>query len=391
MLPDKLAQATPRTSPRTAQGPSVPTEFRVRTKDLRPLGLRASEAGISLTDILRNLGLPPQMNERSGAISLADYFRVLERLSIVAHDEAWGLSRRPLLRGATEIVLSNLSGCTTLLAAMRAVARAYNVLHGGAYNRVELGKTSLSYIIDDRDFPYAPGIDRPHVRFTMECVLIFLHGMLTMVAGDALDGFLTGVHTKSDRTQACTFPGFWPAPIRWRARCYALEYDPAAQRMPVDLHGAIPSSHEVYHKIVQIIERKQHSAPRSPSLRERLLEAFNDHVFGQAAVARRLGVSVATLRRRLHADGHRGFRELHDRARCAAARALLAHHVHPMDAAEELGFSDLRSFTRAFKRWTGITPVAYGRRLARLQARPRPNGHGTAAAARTHTGAVGRR
>jgi AraC-like DNA-binding protein len=356
-----------RTSAHPAQRPSADAEFRVRAKDLRPLGLRASEAGTSLTDILRGLGLPPQMNERSGAIGLADYFRVLERLSVVAHDEAWGLSRRPLLRGATEIVLSNLSGCTTLIAAMRAVARAYNVLHGGAYNRVELGKARLSYVIDDRDFPYVLGIDRPQTRFTMECVLIFLHGMLTRVAGDALDGYLRGVQTKSDRTGACTFPGFWPARIRWRARCYALEYDLAAQCMPIDLRGAIPSSHEVYHKIVQMIERKQHSAPRPLSLRERLLEAFNDHVFGQAAVAQRLGVSVATLRRRLHADGRRGFRELHDRARCAAARALLAHHVHPMDAAEELGFSDLRSFTRAFKRWTGITPVAYVRRFTRVR------------------------
>jgi len=35
--------------------------------------------------------------------------------------------------------------------------------------------------------------------------------------------------------------------------------------------------------------------------------------------------------------------------------------------AEELGFSDLRSFARAFKRWIGVTPTVYAKRLAPLK------------------------
>jgi AraC-like DNA-binding protein len=338
--------------------------------DLRSLGRLASEAGIALPDILRTIGLSPSMlDEQAGLISLADYFRVLERLSIAAHDEAWGLSRRPLLLGATDIVLSNLGGCRTLHAAMKAVARTYNILHGGVYNRVELGAKRLSYIIDDRDFPYAPHMDRDQVRFTMECVLIFLHGLLTLVAGDALEEHLRTVHTKSGpspRTGAC--PAFWPAPVRQRARHYALDYDIAAQFLPVGLGDANPSSHSVYGKIVELIERRQRSRPRRRDLAERMLDAFDDGVFEQAAVARRLGLSVATLRRRLRMEGGCGFRELHDRALKGGASALLEHGVHPGVVAEELGYSDLRSFTRAFKRWTGVTPTTYARRAASAQA-----------------------
>jgi hypothetical protein len=84
-------------------------------------------------------------------------------------------------------------------------------------------------------------------------------------------------------------------------------------------------------------------------------------VFEQVAIAKRLGVSVPTLRRRLQAEGQPSFRVLHDRALNRAARALLAQRHHPKEVAEELGFCDLRSFSRAFKRWNETTPAAYAR------------------------------
>jgi AraC-like DNA-binding protein len=326
----------------------------------------ASDAGISLADILESINLPPDLLDESrvASVSLADYFRILERLSIAAHDESWGLSTRPLLPGATDLVLSNLSSCSTLLEAMKSVANAYNLLHGGAYNRVELREDCLAYIIDDSDFPYAPSADSAHVCFTMECVLIFLHGMLTKISSERLHGLVSKVCTTRARPAGeHGYLDFWPVQVRWKSRHYTLCYDLAAMSLPIRHEGPAPSSQAIYRSVIDLIERTQGAAQRTPRLAERVKEAFEDNVYGQAAVARRLGLSVATLRRQLQDENQPSFRALRARALNEAAKSLLAQGYHPGDVADKLGFSDVRSFNRAFKRWNGVTPTAYAQRL----------------------------
>ena len=77
-----------------------------------------------------------------------------------------------------------------------------------------------------------------------------------------------------------------------------------------------------------------------------------------AALARLLGVSDRTLKRRLQQEGS-SFRALAQAARHARAQALLeAGHLSLTEIAAELGFADLSSFSQAFKRWSGAAPSA---------------------------------
>jgi AraC-like DNA-binding protein len=274
------------------------------------------------------------------------------------------MTTRKMLPGATGLVLSNLANCTTLFEAMKEVANVYNLLHGGAYNRVELRQDCLAYIIDDSHFPYAVSTDSAQVRVTMECVLIFLHGMLTLIAGHELHGLLRKVHTKGSRlTARRTHMDFWPAPIGWQSRHYALFYDLSAMSLPLARGNLAPSSQAIYRNVIDLIERTQGGATRRRSLPERLHQAFDRNIYDQDAVARFLGLSVATLRRRLRESGQPGFRELRDGAMNEAAKSLLAQHWHPSKIADQLGFCDLRSFNRAFTRWNGMTPTVYARTM----------------------------
>ncbi len=77
------------------------------------------------------------------------------------------------------------------------------------------------------------------------------------------------------------------------------------------------------------------------------------------AIARRLHVSTRTLQRRL-GETNTTFRGLLDAVREQLARKYLrTNGVTTAEIAFLLGFSDVPTFHRAFRRWTGQTPYAY--------------------------------
>ena len=80
-------------------------------------------------------------------------------------------------------------------------------------------------------------------------------------------------------------------------------------------------------------------------------------------VASELGMSGTTLRRRLRAD-HTSYQFLLDRARQYRCEQQLQEVWRPGKCmADELGYLEVNSFYRAFRRWTGITYSEYKLRM----------------------------
>ncbi|MBA1145793.1 AraC family transcriptional regulator [Ectothiorhodospiraceae bacterium WFHF3C12] len=78
-----------------------------------------------------------------------------------------------------------------------------------------------------------------------------------------------------------------------------------------------------------------------------------------ANLARDLGMAPRTLERRLHAEGL-SYRRILDEARLNYARDLLGDpEARLSEVALLLGYSEQSAFTRAFRRWTGMTPARY--------------------------------
>lgn len=76
-------------------------------------------------------------------------------------------------------------------------------------------------------------------------------------------------------------------------------------------------------------------------------------------VARELGMSRQTLYRRLKAEGTTFEEVLQAKRRQLAIRYVGIDRLSVKSAAYRLGFSDPAAFSRAFKRWTGVSPSEF--------------------------------
>ena len=76
-------------------------------------------------------------------------------------------------------------------------------------------------------------------------------------------------------------------------------------------------------------------------------------------VAGGFNISAQTLRRKLKGEGTSYPRIKDEIRRDLAIEKLLSQKLSVSEIARLLGYSESRSFTRAFRQWTGLTPTAY--------------------------------
>ena len=130
-----------------------------------------------------------------------------------------------------------------------------------------------------------------------------------------------------------------------------------AQWLVAPVLGHSPVMAAEMRRLLELRQREQAATTRSlVAAVERVLERAGCASLPIEEVARALELSVRTLRRRLEEAGT-SFREVSDRLRAQAAQRLLHEQgLTVAEASRQLGFSDVRAFRRAFKRWLGQVP-----------------------------------
>lgn len=331
---------------------------------LTPLFDQASAADIDVGALLNSLDLDPDLAKTSSGktISLADYYRIQNRLAILFGDETLHLSSRQLLHGSTDYVLQHMDNAQTLFDAMRVIARTYNLLHGGEYNSAIKRRGSIDYVIDDRAFTYAPDLEREHQYFSTESTLIFLHCMLMIISPKAQDAIKALQIRRPVPGGDCAHLGYWNAPIKFGAETYKISFDREVALSEILLPPAEAlTSNALYQKIVDVVAGKHAQYEQPYSIAARVRDALSRGVVEQSEVASQMGVSTATLRRRLRYEGA-SFRDLRRDVLNETAKRLLLEERPVAEVSETLGFSEFRAFNRAFRDWNGETPKAFVRK-----------------------------
>ena len=94
-------------------------------------------------------------------------------------------------------------------------------------------------------------------------------------------------------------------------------------------------------------------------LRAIVRDQLRNATFSQREAARALGISARTLERRLNKEGNSFGQLVEEVRRQEALRMLNETDAAVYEIAFCLGYRDVSSFSRAFKRWLGTSPRAY--------------------------------
>lgn len=246
------------------------------------------------------------------------------------------------------------------------VLRSDDLAHAAQLNDrfMRLADTGAVAVREERDDLIGFGIShRPEVvamRFPIELMLGFGYRLLCHAAGARVPlREVTFAHAAGFPVEP--YAELFGAPVRFGAPSSALWLSRAQMSTPFAGRDPIARRYLEAHA-AQLLAALPAEVPVPPVLaqiREAIVVELATSGAELARVARRLAMSTRTVQRRLEELGT-GYQDLVDDVRAAMARTLLRDRTRSIiDVAFELGYADLRSFYRAFRRWTGATPAEW--------------------------------
>lgn len=208
----------------------------------------------------------------------------------------------------------------------------------------------------ERTWPFTEGVIATTIKFSR-----------LLLGEHALIGRITMRHPRHENSPQVD--AHFQVPVEWGADVDALWFKRTLLDQP--LRGAFPVLHEqAAQRLAQKVAQRAEVRPppadgQSHTLIRQIERVFRDKPrlmgLGLDALAEELGVHARTLQRRLKevGDSHSAIQA---RVRYELAQQWLKNETLAIeDISDRLGFSDRRSFTQAFTRWSGITPSQYRR------------------------------
>lgn len=326
--------------------PSHPT---IDASYIEELVSAAAAAGVDIDRLLERSGIDPQiLKEPHARLSQRQFASMLSHLTRATRDEFWLHGSRPIKIGTFQQMCHLLLQARTLREAIRSACHFYHLVTDDF--TVRLLETDDEGILTVVDHLVRP-TKRPIIHGT---ILLFSFGLMSWLVGRRVpvntvrNAFHGGSLTAelelvyrapilNDRARSeLRFPAaFLDQPI-------LPDADRLAQYLKT-LPGAL---------VVRFHDRSSFADRVKGILRRNLTEpiSFED-------VAALLAISPQTLRRRLHDELGQGFQEIRDSVRRDMAIQLLEKSELTMeDIGSAIGFAEVSTFYRAFKRWSGFAP-----------------------------------
>ncbi|NNU17655.1 helix-turn-helix transcriptional regulator [Parvularcula sp. ZS-1/3] len=326
-------------------GPDIPVSA------LDALRLSALDAGLSVDRLAGDLGLDVSPERSETGVPLTGFLRLQRRIFRLMGPDGSVLPQQSIA-SAIDIVKARLPETGTLQDALEIVADAINLVSGDKRVAVVQTRDALRLEASLLSIGSAPS-DPGEVLFSNETNLLLLHALIQVTTQGTAERAWRGVELQ--RTSGpSTVPFERHVPVAYGSSLAALLYDPVFAKQESQF-APVPAVtlDRLTEEQLSILRSETKTADFSNKVRMLIERGAED----QSTIARRLGMSVATLRRRLTEEGA-SFRQIRSDALSVLADQFLGSEMPLAQVANRLGFSDTRSFSRAYKSWSGVTPNA---------------------------------
>ena len=323
----------------------------------------AKRRGVDASTLYRRVGIDPARVEVVDARESIESMAALVRaIWIELDDEFMGCTRSSVKRGAFAVMVEYAFASETVLEA---------IYKGLAFYRV-VSNDIASMLIEEGDrvtleVAFAePELDPDH--YFVEFWLIIWHRLACWLAGETLPLLSAELsYDKPDR-YFDEFRRLFPCDLVFNQACCRLNFHRR------DLITPIRRSKQEVRDMIDNAPLDLMTIPASDSSVARqvyvALRPWGDGVFTPRSldeIAQQLNMSSVVMRRALRAEGT-SFRQVGEDIRRELACARLRNSQDSVeDIAADVGYLETRSFSRAFRAWTGQSPSEFRRAQRRRE------------------------
>ncbi|MEZ5675006.1 MAG: AraC family transcriptional regulator [Thalassovita sp.] len=291
--------------------------------------------------LLAELGMIPPVSP----VSAQDYGRLWWLIAQTMQDEFFGLGARPMRPGSFALLCHAVLSTGTLKQALHRALSFLNVVLDGPTGQLTLREGEARITLQD---------DMQRSAFAYRTYWLILMGVTCWLVGRRiplrrLDFACPAPPDRADYRQ------FFGVPVQFDAPETRLVFDAAYLSLPV-IRGDAALKTFLREAPANILIRFRHDQGTAIRVRGILADLPPTDWPGFDALAGRMGVSPATLRRQLRADGQ-SYRAIKDELRMTRAQRMLdTGGVSVADVAAAVGYSEPSAFFRAYRKWTGRSP-----------------------------------
>jgi AraC-like DNA-binding protein len=320
----------------------------------------AERAGVDRAALLAAAGLSPEEVDQPGWRGSVESMSLLVRaIAAALDDEHMGYTQQPIRRGSFAMMTELAMRAGTVLGALRKGIAFYHLLSDAIETRLDSRGDDVVLQVTFRD----PAQDPDH--YFLEFWMIVWHRFACWLAGGTVPLSVVEVNYPAPYAYLDEFRHLFPTRCRFDAAQCRLHFE----RAPL-LSAIVPTEADRLQMVARApldfmtIPAGDHSANRRV---QRLLTPRAGAAFlpiGLADIATKLGMHPVSLARQLRQEGT-SLTRIVETIRRDRAIARLTHGGWTVEAiAADLGYAEPRSFTRAFRAWTGVSPLRYRRALS---------------------------